>query len=498
MRDALVETRYGQVRGTNRGAVSVWKGIPFARPPVGELRFRAPQPPAAWSHVHDATAFGTIAPQATLQGNGFLGARRLTQEPASEDCLYLNIWSPVPQGDGKKRPVLVWMHGGAFTMGSGSTASYDGANFAMHGDVVVVTLNYRLGALGFLYLGELAGERYVTSGNNGLLDQIAALQWVRDNIEAFGGDPDAVTVFGESAGAMSIGALLAMPASKGLFVRAILQSGAAHSVRSKETASVITREFLQALNLSENEMASLLQTPVDDLLAAQAAVVSKHNTLAFAPVVDGVSLPLAPNAAIASGVAKDVAVLIGTNRDEMKLFRAGVSATVPDESVLKRTFGVAADKAIATYTSARPGLPLSDVWTGVLTDQVFRIPAIRLAEKQAQQGAPVWMYRFDWATPAFGGLFGGCHALEIPFVWDNLETAGLAMLIQDFAGRQQLANRMHFAWIAFARTGNPNTPELPNWPTYSTDHRATMLFDEECRMVDDPQSEERRLWKGLL
>ncbi len=498
MSDAIVETRYGKVRGTNHGTVSVWKAIPFAQPPVGALRFRAPQPPAPWSHVRDATAFGPIAPQATLQGNGFFGARRLTQEPESEDCLYLNIWSPVPQADGKKRPVMVWIHGGAFTMGSGSTATYDGTNFAMHGDVVVVTLNYRLGALGFLYLEELAGEQYATSGNNGLLDQIAALQWVRDNIEAFVGDPNAVTIFGESAGAMSIGALLAMPAAKGLFRHAILQSGAAHNVRSKEAASQIAYQFLQALNLKEDELASLLQEPTDALLAAQAVVLRKHVSLAFGPVVDGISLPLAPSAAIASGMAKDVTVLIGTNHDEMKLFRVGPAATEPDARVLQRTFGAAADTAIATYTSARPELPLSDVWTAVLTDQVFRIPAIRLAEKQAQQGAPVWMYRFDWATPAFGGIFGASHALEITFVWDNLDTPGLGMLLKDFPGRQQLANRMHHAWIAFARTGNPNAPDLPPWPRYDTLRRATMLFDEVCRVVDDPQSEERLVWDGLM
>lgn len=504
MSGAIIETQYGKVRGTDLGPVSVWKGIAFTQPPVGELRFRAPQPPIAWSGVRGAMEFGAIAPQAELEGRSFFGANRLTPETSSEDCLYLNIWSPVAKADGKKRPVLFWIHGGAFTMGSGSTSGYDGTNFAVHGDVVVVTINYRLGALGFLDLSTLGGEEYATSGNNGILDQVAALQWVQNNIEAFGGDSNAVTIFGESAGAMSVGTLLATPAARGLFQRAILQSGAAHTIRDKETAAKITGQFLDALDLHTDEIAALKALPIEKLLAAQARVLSQNRRLAFAPVIDGATIPVHPIEAIANGAAEDVALLVGTNRDEMKLFRAGAPATAPDERLLKQVFGEAADESIATYSAARPGMSLSDVWTDVLTDQTFRIPAIRLAETQFQRGAsstsgaPVWMYRFDWATSAFNSKFGACHALEIPFVWDNLDKPGLGMLAMDFPNRQQLANRMHNAWIAFARTGNPNTPALPHWPTYDTDHRATMLFNEECRVVDDPQAAERRLWNGLL
>ena len=263
---SIVETHYGKLQGTQKDTVSVWKGIPFAQPPSGLLRFRAPQPLEGWTGVREATQFGAISPQTSEGSFGTLPG------PMSEDCLTLNIWSP--SADDARRPVMVWIHGGSFVTGSGSTPWYNGTSFATQGDVVVVTLNYRLGALGFLYLAEYAGEEYATSGNNGLLDQIAALTWVRENIAAFGGDPDNVTVFGESAGAMSIGALLAMPAAHGLFKRAILQSGAAHRVNSSQTAASGTRGFLQALEFGPSEMNRLLTTSVDDILRAQGTLPS--------------------------------------------------------------------------------------------------------------------------------------------------------------------------------------------------------------------------------
>ena len=262
----FVETQYGKVQGTQRDGVSVWKGIPFAQPPLELLRFRAPQPHEGWTGVRETTQFGAISPQASDGSFGTLPG------PMSEDCLTLNIWSP--QADAERRPVMVWIHGGSFVTVSGSTHWYNGTSFAERGNVVVVTINYRLGALGFLYLGEYAGEEYATSGNNGLLDQIAALRWVKENIAAFGGDPNNVTVFGESAGAMSIGALLAMPAAKGLFRRAILQSGAAHRVNSRQTAASGTESLLGELGIGPSDMSRLLTTSVDDILKAQATLPS--------------------------------------------------------------------------------------------------------------------------------------------------------------------------------------------------------------------------------
>lgn len=492
MSETIVETTYGKVRGIHQGTVSVWKGIPFARPPVGELRFRAPQPPEAWAGVREATEFGMVAPQAVVREGSPLG-NRLTPGEESEDCLYLNVWSP--GADGKKRPVLVWMHGGAFTMGSGSTPLYDGTSFAQQGDVVVVTLNYRLGALGFLYLDEVLGEQYSGSGNNGLLDQIAALQWVHDNIAAFGGDPNRVTIFGESAGAMSVGTLLAMPAAQGLFQQAILQSGAASSVRGKEAAARVTREYLDALGLQEHEAGALTRLPLADLIAAQTSVLGKQRAqLAFGPVIDGTSLPQPPLEVVTSGATRDIPLLIGTNYDEMRLFNAA-NPTPPDERLLRRFFGDEADRVIATYRADRPEASPSAIWSAIQTDQVFRIPAIRLAELQAQQGAPVWMYRFDWPSPAFGGRLGACHALELAFVWNNIERAAMRPLLGD-EPPQELAQRMHEAWIAFARSGNPGTPMLPPWLSYDSEQRATMLFNTQCQIVDDPDAAERRVWES--
>ena len=494
MSDSIIETQYGKVRGTSHGTVSVWKGIPFAQPPVGKLRFRPPQPPEPWTGVRDATKFGLIAPQvsaplASLFGNG------ATEIPTGEDCLYLNVWSPGVSG--KKRPVLVWIHGGGFVGGSGSTPWYDGTAFATHGDVVIVTLNYRLGVLGFLYLGDLISDGSASIGNYGMLDQVAALQWVHDNIEAFGGDPDNVTVVGESAGAMSIGVLLAMPSARGLFQKAVLQSGASHGVPTREIASKVAREFLSVVGT--DDAASLMELPVAQLLEAQAHISRRRGLLSLRPAVDGISLPVQPFAAYSTGSADGVALLIGTNRDEMKLFTAmDPQQAKLDEAVLKHLFGETGSEVISTYAAAHPGESQDEAWVDFLTDRTFRIPAIRLAESQVKRDVPVWMYRFDWLSTAFEGRLGACHALEIPFVWDNLNRAGASPLTGESPTRQALADKMHASWIAFLQNGDPNTSTLPQWPAYTTEQRATMIFNDECQVMNDPQSAERRLWDGVL
>ncbi len=493
--DALVETPYGTVRGADSGPVSVWKGIPYAQPPVGKLRFHAPRPPERWSGVREALAFSPVAPQDTAHLNSLartLGAETARQAPISEDCLYLNIWSP--RADAKKRPVLVWIHGGSFLIGSGSQPDYDGTRFAMQGDVVVVTLNYRLGVLGFLHLTELAGEAYASSGNLGLFDQIAALRWVRENIAAFGGDPNTVTIFGESAGATSVGSLLAMPEARGLFQRAILQSGAAQNLQQKEAASTNARAFLEILGLGTDKLASLHDLPLETLLAAQSTLLTKNPPGVTRPVVDNRDIPELPVQAIARGAAKDVAVLIGTNRDEVKLFLSDASASPRDPSIVQRVLGGRAMEVFGTYAAAHPGADRREVELDMFTDYTVRIPAIRLAEAQAQH-APVWMYRFDWPSP--NPQFGACHALEIPFVWNTLETSMFRGLIGSNPPNQ-LARRMHASWIAFAHTGNPNTPSLPDWPAYDQDRRATMLFAEQCSVADDPQGAERAVWGSVL
>lgn len=487
-----VETKYGKIQGTQKDEVLVWKGIPFARPPLGSLRFRAPQLPEAWTGVREATQFGAISPQASDGSFGTLPG------PMSEDCLTLNIWSPGT--DNARRPVMVWIHGGSFVTGSGSTPWYNGTSFATQGDVVVVTINYRLGALGFLYLAEYAGEEYVTSGNNGLLDQIAALTWVRENITAFGGDPDNVTIFGESAGAMSIGALLAMPAAHGLFKRAILQSGAAHRVNSSQTAANGTQGFLHALELGPHDMQRLLTTPVDDILKAQATLPSSVQWRAFSPVVDGVSLLKRSIDAIADGSAAGVDVLVGTNLDEMKLFTVfDPNQQHVDDKLLTTLFGDRANEILTTYEAQRHEAPLSTAWEAFLTDRTFRIPAIRVAEQQAKHGASVWMYRFDWPTPVYGGVLGACHALEIPFVFNTLQHRTAAILTGGTDAPQSIADAMHKTWIAFAHGKDLTQVQgLPAWPRYDEEQRATMLFSTTCSVTKNPQAGTRQLWEGVM
>jgi para-nitrobenzyl esterase len=418
-----------------------------------------------------------------------------TPEPTGEDCLFLNIWSP--GADDKRRPVLFWIHGGAFTMGSGSTPWYDGTSFATNGDVVVVTINYRLGALGFLHLADLEGMDQDLSSNCGLLDQVAALEWVRDNIAAFGGDPGNITVFGESAGAMSIGTLLAMPAAKGLFQKAILQSGASHTVLDSVHATRFSQKLMDILGI--HKAAELVHVSQEQLLAAQNQITGSSGRLAFQPVVDGITLPRQPIQAIANGSANGVSLLVGTNRDEMRLFTMmDPTPATPDMAILDRLFGTKAKEVAATYEAVQPEQSASDAWIDFLTDRTFRIPAIRLAERHSAFGTNVWMYRFDWPSPVNSGRLKACHGLEIPFVWNNLDKRGVNLLTGDSPTRQRVADAIQPAWIAFARSGNPNTSGLPHWPAYDSMQRATMLFNEACQVLNDPQAAERQVWEGVL
>jgi para-nitrobenzyl esterase len=495
MSDSVVETQYGRVRGTTQGSIKVWKGIPYAQAPLGELRFRPPQPAQAWSDIREATTFAPTAMQIVAPAGGIFNREK--PEPMSEDCLYLNVWSPA--ADDGHRPVLVWIHGGAFVTGAGSIATYQGTSFAEQKDIVVVTLNYRLGTLGFLHLGDIAGEEYADSGNCGLLDQIAVLRWVHDNIAAFGGDPDNVTVAGESAGAMSVGTLLAMPAAQGLFQRAILESGASHNVTTREQADKVAQAMLQHLHITPEQLSTLKEIPVEHLLQAQQEVASSFLGLMYMPVVNGHSLPKHPSILLKEGAAAKVAVLIGTNRDESRLFTLeSPNGPQVNEKRLKKIFGDAANEALAIYTEDTESKTQSDAWSDILTDEMFRISAIRLAEMQASQGAPVWMYRFDWPSPAFDGRLKACHALEIPFVFNTLHVPGLATLTGDAPERQALSNRMHEAWATFIRTGNPHSTNALPWPQYDLTHRATFIFDTEDQVLDDPQGRERQCWNGMM
>src|SRR5712692_10114291 len=495
MSSTLVETQYGKVQGVQEDAVSSWKGIPYAEPPLGALRFRPPQPPETWPGIRQATQFGPVAMQSSAIEK--LTGRRLSM---SEDCLTLNIWSP--GADDQHRPVLVWLHGGGWLIGSGSF--HDGTSLATLGDVVVVTLNYRLGLFGFLHLAEVGGEAYAASGNCGILDQVAALQWVQDNIAAFGGDPHRVTVFGESAGAMSIGTLLALPAAQGLFQRAILPSGAVGPVKSNTEATTMARNFLKILDVSPQTLSTLEQMSAERLVEAASALpdwrgtTGSGDTIHFAPVIDGVIQPRPPLQALASGEAKHIPLVIGTTKDECFFYPfADPTWREADEEVLiqrcKHLVGAAWPDVSPFYLQGQPGgQPLLKQLLSLLTFDQFTFPSIQLAEAQAKQGAPVWAYRFDWYSPVFGGA---AHTLDSIFVWNLLENPTARQMTGDAPERLQLAQQMQQAWIAFARHGDPNTPELPNWPSYDPEERATMLFDRESAIQNDPNAEARQIWE---
>ncbi|MDQ1478633.1 MAG: para-nitrobenzyl esterase [Actinomycetota bacterium] len=493
----IVATRSGKVEGFERDGVHVFRGIPYAAPPVGLLRWKAPQREESWSGTRDASSFSPQSAQTEFAMTKMMGEK---QSPYSEDSLYLNVWTPAC--DDARRPVMVWIHGGAFLWGSGDTPWYDGTRFAVHGDVVVVTINYRLGPFGFLHLGDLFEGAFPGSGNAGILDQIAALEWVRDCIAAFGGDPERVTVFGESAGAASVGTLLGTPSARGLFRGAIPQSGAASWVATREHATGIAQRVVANLGVNPGDVDALLAVPTDAVLSALPAFREDGvAALPFQPVVDGTVLIESPLSAIAAGNAADVRVLTGTNLTEMTLFTIAdpEMATLTDDGIrtrLRAAFGETGVPVLDNYRARRPNETPAALWQEIATDGVFRIPAIRLLEAQSPH-APVWSYLFTFETPAFGGILRSTHALEIPFVFDNLDRGGAEMLTGTGPERQSIADAMHRAWIAFARTGDPRHDGIPEWPSYEPERRATIRFDTTCELLDDPAGDDRKAFDGV-
>jgi para-nitrobenzyl esterase len=498
----IVDTGTGKIQGLEKHGVVQFRGIPYARAD----RFRPSQPVEPWVGVRDATSFGPIAPQNPSPLESMLGAQ---SEPGIEDCLVVNVYTPA--ADDGARPVMVWIHGGAFVAGSGHVAWYDGTNLAGTGDVVVVTLNYRLGALGFLHLGHLDAA-FAGSGANGIGDQVNALLWVRDNIAAFGGDPGNVTIFGESAGGMSVGTLLGTPSATGLFRGAIAQSGAASNGHDTEVAEWVTGRFLANLALSPATTEGLLALPVDEILRAQGAVESEVQAngrrgegpgvgrLAFQPVVEGTILPEPPLEAIRAGSAAGVNLVTGTTADEWNLFhfQARSNGALSDEQLRRRLAWLVGDDrvddALAVYRSARPDADTDRLFCAAMTDWVFRMPSIRLAEAQLQHAARVSMYQFAYPSTAFGGVLGACHAIDVPFAFANLDRGGVDVFLgglDDSARR--LADRVSRAWVGAARSGHPQHDDLV-WPAYDLDRRATCQLDGEPTVVDDPDHEIRLLW----
>jgi para-nitrobenzyl esterase len=497
-----IQTSGGVLRGVQRERHQVFLGIPYAAPPVGELRFAAPRPAAAWAGVRDALGFGDVAPQQAARSD-VQGV--IARGKQSEDCLYLNVYTPA--ADGGKRPVMFWIHGGGFIVGSGSEAIYDGGPLAIRGDVVVVTINYRLGALGYLYLGGHGGAALGAAANAGQLDQIAALRWVRDNIAAFGGDPQQVTIFGESAGSAAVCALLAMPAARGLFARAIGQSGTANRLGNPDTGTGTAHALLAKLGLSDADAAKLRTLPVQAILDAQAAI--SPSPLLFSPIVDGVHLPERPLQAVREGRAHDVPLLIGTNRDESKFYMNPKRPQLDDDGLAQRVRAVlphkardAAGQLIETYRASRVKHDLphtnNDIIDAVETAARFAVPASRLAEAQSVHQPDTYVYLFDWESPAYRGTLGACHALELSFVFGTTGVPNMERLTGSGPEVDRLSAQMMDAWLAFAKTGNPSCESVGAWPRYDQHARQTMIFGRRTQPQAAPFEEERAAWAALL
>jgi para-nitrobenzyl esterase len=494
----VVQTTSGKIRGSLQDKINAFRGVPYGAPTAGAARFLPPAKPQPWTGVRDTLELGRQAPQVP---SGLIPEVAAVEDhgPMGEDCLVLNVWTPSP-GASHKRPVMVWLHGGGYSTGSGGFTIYDGANLARKHDIVTVSLNHRLNVFGFLYLAELGGEKYAHASNAGMLDIILALEWVRDNIAAFGGDPGNVTIFGQSGGGGKVSTLMAMPAAKGLFHRAIVQSASAIKGVPRNEATKSAESILAKLGLKPNQLDELQTLPMERLLSVNAGGGPAGNqSLRLAPVVDGVTLPADPFDPVAPALSANVPLLIGSVETEVTFMPRQQLDPIDDAGLHGRVKQAArcddakADQLIEVYRKGRPGISNIDLYLILASDTSFRAgvrtEADRKAAQAAQGNAPVYMYYFTWRSPVRDGKLKAFHTLEIPFVFENVDIGKpMTGTGQD---RYALADKMSRAWVAFARTGNPSHKGLPNWPAYTLDQRATMIFNNDCKTVNDPGKEER-------
>jgi para-nitrobenzyl esterase len=497
-RSPVVETVAGKVSGLTSNGVHVFKGIPYGAPTSGANRFLPPKPATPWTGVREATAYAGRSPQAAA------AAQRpelatvwgpVDTLPVGEDCLTLHVWTPGL--DDAKRPVMVWLHGGAFSYGSANSPRYDSTNLARRNDVVVVAVNHRLNIFGHLDLAAAGGERFAGSGNAGVLDLVAALEWVRVHAERFGGDPGNVTIFGQSGGGGKVCALLAMPRAKGLFHKAIVQSGASVRFAEKERTTELADAVLKHLGLGRGDIDKLQALPLEKL---QAAVAPAQATLPkpklplldrynFGPVIDGKLLPAHPFDPAAPSVSDEVPVMVGDTKDEAAIFLAPDDAvwnrTLNEAELVKRIKAIAGDRADKLLAYYKEGTPADRLITA-LTASNFGVRSILLAERKAARAkAPVWAYDFAWETPAFDGKLKSCHSVEVPFVFDTLPVIGER---HSKPGAQTLADKVSKTWANFARSG------MCDWPAYDVARRTTMVFNDDSRTVDDPDGAVRPIW----
>jgi para-nitrobenzyl esterase len=477
----VAETEYGKLRGVESQGIKVFKGVPYGASTAGKNRFMPPVNPASWTGVRDALQYGPSAPQ-TAAMNG-----------ESEDCLVLNVWTPAIR-DGRKRPVMFWCHGGGFASGSGSSPGTDGTNLAHRGDVVVVTINHRLNAFGFTYLEELSQQ----SGDVGMLDIVHALKWVRDNIEQFGGDPNNVTIFGQSGGGRKVGTLLAMPSTKGLFHRAIIESGPTIKLVAIGPANHAADRLLTKLGIDRGKVAKIQDLPAETIMAAYLASVKEMGSMdqmteGFSPLVDHSVIPSHPFDPVASPVSAGVPLMLGHTRTEMTLASPADAFSLTEEAMQMRVKGLIGDnisRAIDVYRKANPGASPSDIYFLIASDYRYGAPVMKIAERRAAlKNSPVYLYYFRWETPVQGGRLKSPHTIEIPFAFDNVKIS--ANLTGGGPEAMALADKVSDTWIAFARTGDPNNKKIPRWPKFEAMNRPTMVFNNAIKLEYDPIREQR-------
>jgi para-nitrobenzyl esterase len=503
----VVETRHGKVRGAVQDGICVFKGIPYGASTAGVNRFMPPQKPAHWDEVRDCLRWAPIAPQGASAANPsgmgkdfqlYFGNDPDAPRTQSEDCLALNVFTP-GVGRAHKRPVMVWIHGGGFSIGCGSGARANGLHLAQKHDVVTVSVGHRLGVLGYCHLGDF-DPAFEHSGNVGQLDLIASLQWIRDNIDAFGGDPRQVMVHGESGGGAKITTLLGMPKASGLFERAILQSGTANRLPDHAQASQLAEKLLNELQVPKDQLRQLQQLPVERLIAAASKLeMASPGTRGFAPTSGTVDLPIQPIDAVASGSAR-IPLVIGCTKHEAALFLAG-SGTDPrtiNEDLLntrvRALFGDKASELLAGYRADHPDYSAADLLICIMTDRMMRSGAIELAQTHAKAGgAPTYMYLFTWESPLLPAMRAG-HGIDGTFYFDNTESVGIA---KGNPEAKALATAVSSAWATFARTGKPAAPGLPEWPQYSLPKRDTMIFAIKSSIESDPMKADRELFQRL-